>query len=69
VGQEPEAERKAEAMNEGVPESSGGLSATLGVQFVERDGRIYLLFDAGLGPKLIYVGVTEVSPPIVHIVN
>jgi predicted DNA-binding transcriptional regulator AlpA len=40
----------------------GGLQATMAVQFVERDGRIFVIFEAGLGPKLIHVGVAEVSP-------
>jgi hypothetical protein len=35
----------------------GGLQATMAVQFVERDGRIFVIFEAGLGPKLIQVGV------------
>ena len=44
----------------------GGLRATMAVQFVERDRRIFVIFDAGLGLKLIHVGVAEVSPGIIE---
>src|SRR4029453_3756310 len=40
----------------------GGLQATMAVQFVERDGRIFVIFEAGLGPKLIHVGAAGGSP-------
>jgi hypothetical protein len=48
---------EAGAMSEDDFSGGGGLQATMAVQFVERDGRIFVIFEAGLGPKLIHVGV------------
>ena len=43
------------------------LKATMGIGFVERDGKTYMIFDAGIGPKVIHVGVTEISPRVIRI--
>jgi hypothetical protein len=59
VGEEPEAERKAETMIEDPLERRDNLRATLGVQFVERDEKVYVIFEAALGSKMIEVGVFE----------
>jgi hypothetical protein len=32
-----------------------GLQATMALQFVERDGRIFMIFEAGLGERLIEI--------------
>ena len=60
--------RQAEpgAVSEDGFSGGGGLQATMAVQFVERDRRIFVIFDAGLGLKLIHVGVAEVSPGIIE---
>jgi hypothetical protein len=57
---------EAGAVSEDDFSGGGGLRATMAVQFVERDGRIFVIFEAGLGPKLIHVGVAEVSPGIIE---
>ena len=55
---------------DGEPEhqvGDGALKATMGVEFVERDGKTYMIFDAGMGPKLVYVSVGEIPPQIIRI--
>jgi len=36
-----------------------GLQATMALQFVKRDGRIFMIFEAGLGERLIEIAVIE----------